>query len=69
MGEFIKTGFVGFICYKSLKCFGKNDYSDVIGLVTWIYLGYIVCSNLTNLYNVVSDSTFADILRMIVMRK
>lgn len=56
LAELIKVGFVGYVCSKALKSFGKNEYGEMIGLITWIYLGFLICTNMTQWYNGFMDS-------------
>ena len=51
MVELLKTGVVGYICYKALKCFGKQDYADVIALVVWIYIGVLILFQIGSWYD------------------
>lgn len=65
MFEVLKTGFIGYVCYKALKCFGKQDYADVIGLLVWVYLGFIICSKLTIWYSALMNSELVKLLERI----
>lgn len=56
LAEIITTGFVGYTCSKALKSFGKKEYSEAIGLVTWLYLGFLMCTNMSNWYNAFMNS-------------
>lgn len=62
MIEIIKASAVGFICCKSLKCFGKKDYSEIIAFVTWLYVGAMICLKIGGWYNSFMNSAFMKVM-------
>ena len=65
MVELLKTGVVGYICYKALKCFGKQDYADVIALLDWVYIGFLFCFQIDSWYNSFMNSELIQLLERI----
>lgn len=62
MIEIIKIGAVGFLCSKSLKCFGKKEYSDVIGFMCFLYVGVIIYMKIGGWYTGFMDSAFMQLM-------
>jgi len=62
MIEIIKTGTVSYICYKSLTCFGKKDYADVIAFISVLYIGAMFCLKIGFWYNTFMNSAFMQLM-------
>lgn len=62
MIDVIKTGAIGYICYKSLCCFGKKDYADIIMLILILYIGTMVCLEMGSWYNSFMNSAFMQLM-------
>ena len=62
MIEIIKTGTIGFICYKSLVCFGKKDIADVIAFVAVLSIGCMVCLRVGGWYDSFMHSRIIELL-------
>ena len=62
MIEIIKTGTVGFICYKALVCFGKKDIADVIAFVSVLSIGCMVCLKVGGWYENLMDSRVVELI-------
>ena len=65
MIELLKTGVVGYICYKALKCFGKQDYADVIALLVWVYIGFLFCFQIGSWYDSFMNSELIQLIERI----
>jgi len=61
MIEIIKTGTIGFICYKSLSVFGKKDYADLIAFVSVLYIGCMVCMKVGTWYESFMNSRIIEL--------
>jgi hypothetical protein len=66
MIEIIKTGSVGFICYESLKCFGKKDYADVVAFCSVLATGVMVISKIGGWYDNFINSNLMQIVEKLV---
>lgn len=58
MVEVIKTGAIGYICYKALCCFGKKDYADIIMLILILYIGTMIALRVGGWYDSFMNSAF-----------
>ena len=63
--ELLKTGVVGYICYEALKCFGKQDYADVIALLVWVYIGFLFCFQIGSWYDSFMNSELIQLIERI----
>jgi hypothetical protein len=65
MIEIIKTGTVGFICYKALVCFGKKDIAEVIAFVAVLSIGCMICLKISGWYDSLMNSRIVELLEKI----
>jgi NADH:ubiquinone oxidoreductase subunit 4 (subunit M) len=65
MVEIIKTASVGFICYESLKCFGKKDYADVVAFCSVLSTGVMVVSKIGGWYDNLMNSALVQLIEKI----
>lgn len=63
MIEIIKTSTVCYICYKSLVCFGKKDYGDIIAFVSVLYIGVMIYSKVDGWYINFMSSSFMQFMQ------
>lgn len=62
MREIITNCFVGFVGYKSLACFGKKDYADVILFVMVLYVGISISCMVGGWYDSLMNSALVKLL-------
>jgi NADH:ubiquinone oxidoreductase subunit 4 (subunit M) len=65
MVEIIKTASVGFICYESLKCFGKKDYADVVAFCSVLSTGVMIIGKIGGWYNGLMNSQIVQLAEKI----
>ena len=65
MHELLKVGIIGFTGYKTLKCFGKKDYGDIVIGTTALYIGLNVCIKFSEWYNTFMNCELIQLLQKI----
>lgn len=65
MISIIKVGTVSFICGKALKCFGKQDYADIIYMCGWLGVGANICILFMQMYASVMGSEIVQLIQKI----
>lgn len=65
MREILTNCFVGFVGYKSLACFGKKDYADVLLFVLVLYIGVSVATRVGGWYDGLMNSAFVQLMEKV----